>query len=83
MPDNSLDIQHLKRSSRYEVRRAFIDYYGNRFLQGDVLTFVEYQFLPYHGGYTVVFQEKVLYLQEEANAAILDSLGRYLTEIVD
>jgi hypothetical protein len=81
MPDPSLRIQVLKRSRHYRVRRAFVDFYNNRFLEGEILTFVTYQFLPYHGGYTVMFREKTLYLQEESNAEILNALGSYLVEI--
>jgi hypothetical protein len=72
------DIHSLEKSVRYRVRQDFTDYYHNRFLQGEILTFVEYHFLPYHGGYTVVFQERNLYLQEQENANILDDLADYL-----
>jgi hypothetical protein len=83
MRDASLDVQKLKRSARYRVRRAFADYYRNPCREGEILTFVEYHFLPYHGGYTLVFQERNLYLQEEENAEILNSLGTYLVQIGD
>ena len=83
MPDTPLDIHHLKAAGRYRVCRTFVDFYNNPFLEGEVLTFVAYQFLPYHGGYTVVFREKTLYLQEEINAEILDSLDTYLREITE
>lgn len=73
------NVHQLTKDSRYRVRRDFVDFYNNRFTQGDALTFVEYHFLPYHGGYTIVFKERNLYLQEEENATILDSLGDYLT----
>ena len=73
-----MEIQHLTKGSQYKVQRDFADFYGNQFSQGDILTFVEYHFVPYHGGYTIVFQEKRLYLQEEQNAQILDALGEYL-----
>ncbi|HSL42055.1 MAG TPA: DUF3601 domain-containing protein [Anaerolineales bacterium] len=81
MNDRPLDIHQLKKSVQYRIRQTFRDYYGNQFNQGEVLTFISYSFLPYHGGYTVVFQEKSLYLQEEQNAAILDSLGDYFAPV--
>lgn len=74
MRDLSLDVQHLKRSVQYQVCRTFTDYYSNPCRAGEVLTFVEYHFLPYHGGYTLVFQE-------EENADILNSLGTYFREV--
>ena len=77
MHDSPLDVRQLRKSARYRVRQTFKDYYGNPFEEGELLTFVSYSFLPYHGGYTVVFQEKTLYLQEEQNIAILDSFGDY------
>lgn len=83
MPDNSLEIQALKPSRRYRVRRAFVDFYNNPFREGEVLTFIAYHFLPYHGGYTILFREKSLYLQEEANAEILNALDMYLSEITE
>lgn len=63
----------------YEVRQDFIDYYGNRFEAGEHLTFRQRHFLPYHGGHTVVFAEKVLYLQEEQNRQIVDEFWQYFT----
>ena len=73
------NVRQFKKDARYRVRRDFADFYNNPFTQGEALTFVEYHFLPYHGGYTIVFKERHLYLQEEENATILDSLGDYLT----
>ena len=78
MQDQPSDIHQLKRSARYQVCRSFIDYYKNEFHEGEVLTYVEYHFLPYHGGYTVVFKEKSLYLHEEENVDVLNSFGAYL-----
>ena len=78
MPGSSIAIQDLKLHSQYRVLQDFVDFYQNQFRQGELLTFVESHFLPYHGGYTVVFQERTLYLQEEVNSSILGSLGDYL-----
>jgi hypothetical protein len=74
-----MDIHSLKKSAQYRVLQDFHDYYHNPFTKGEQLTFVESHFLPYHGGYTVVFKERTLYLQEEENANILDSFGEYLS----
>lgn len=77
------DIRALEKSVRYKVCRDFTDFYHNQFVRGEILTFMEYHFLPYHGGYTVIFKERNLYLQEQENANILDCLGDYLTPVID
>lgn len=73
----------MKKDSQYRVRQDFTDYYQNQFRQGELLTFVESHFLPYHGGFTLVFKEKTLYLQEEMNSNILGALGEYLRLATD
>ena len=73
-----MDIHQLTKGAKYRVQQDFVDFYGNQFVQGEILTFLEYQFVPYHGGYTIVFQEKKPYLQEEQNVQILDALDDYL-----
>lgn len=78
MNDPISDIHQLKKSARYEVCRSFMDFYKNDFREGEVLTFIEVHFLPYHGGYTIVFKEKTLYLHEQENADILDSFSTYI-----
>lgn len=55
-----------------------MDFYHNEFREDEILTFVQYHFLPYEAGYTVVFEERNLYLQEQKNANILESLEDYL-----
>ena len=83
MRDSSIAIQDLKMYSQYRVLQDFVDFYQNQFRQGELLTFVELHFLPYHGGYTLVFQERSLYLQEEANSSILGSLEDYLRLVAE
>jgi len=83
MSGSSIEIQDLKVRSQYRVLQDFVDFYQNQFRRGELLTFVESNFIPYHGGYTVVFQEKTLYLQEEVNSDILSSLGDYLRLAVE
>ena len=83
MSQAPIDIHALEKSVRYKVRRDFTDFYNNQFTEGELLTFVEYHFLPYHGGYTIIFKERNLYLQEQENASILDCLGDYLSPVID
>ena len=78
MSGSTTDIRDLRKGVQYRIQRDFADFHHNQFRQGELLTFVEFHFLPYHGGYTVVFRERTLYLQEEANLDILGSLGDYL-----
>jgi hypothetical protein len=78
MSGSSMDIRDLKKDVQYRIQQDFADFHHNQFTQGELLTFVEFHFLLYHGGYTVFFRERTLYLQEEVNADILSSLGDYL-----
>lgn len=74
-------IYGLTTECQYRVVRSFMDYYGNSFNQGDVLRFRERHFLPYHGGHTVIFEERALYLQEKVNAEILDNFSEYIIKV--
>lgn len=74
-------VYDLLQGRRYRVRRDFTDFYGGHFAAEAILTFQEYHFLPYHGGYTIQFAEQTLYLQEEENAGILQDLWTYLEAV--
>jgi hypothetical protein len=71
-------IYGLVPGEEYRVMRPFADYHGNQFRQGESLRFRERHFLPYHGGHTVVFEERSLYLQEEQDAEILANFSQYI-----
>jgi hypothetical protein len=62
----------------YQVMKSFTDHYGNEFQEGERLRFKERHFLPYHGGHTIVFEGKTLYLQEDQNSKILDNFAEYI-----
>lgn len=62
----------------YIVTKQFDDYYSGKFEAGELLTFERHHFLPYHGGYTIVFREKTIYLHEDDQAEILCNLANYL-----
>lgn len=81
MTDTSLTIDRLERSAHYQVCQTFHDFYHNLFKEGEILTFVERSFLPYHGGHTIVFKEKTLYLHEDENTDILDSFGLFFRRV--
>jgi len=80
MIDSNLSgtIYNLVPDTVYEVQQSFTDYYGGQFQQGELLRFKERHFLPYHGGHTIVFAEKSLYLQETENADILGGFSQYI-----
>jgi hypothetical protein len=65
----------------YQVQQSFTDYYGNQFQQSERLRFRERHFLPYHGGHTIVFVERSLYLQETENAVILANFSQYIARV--
>ena len=72
-------IYTLEKGAAYVVTKTFTDFYGNVFSPGEVLTYDERHFVPYHGGHTIVFRERRLYLQEEENREFIDSFGDYLS----
>jgi hypothetical protein len=74
-----IDIYTLEKGSVYVVNKMFTDFYGNIFSPGETLTYVERHFLPYEGGHTIVFAERSIYLQEEANRDIIDRFADYLS----
>jgi Domain of unknown function (DUF3601) len=72
-------IYNLEKGAAYVVQSEFTDFYGNVFSPGEVLTYAERHFLPYHGGHTIVFRERSIYLQEEENSDLIDSFAEYLS----
>ena len=67
--------------SEYQVMQTFTDYYKNQFQRGELLRFKERHFLPYHGGHTIMFDLRTLYLQEDENAAILSNFSDYISRL--
>jgi hypothetical protein len=74
-----LSIYTLEKGVVYTVTKSFRDYQNNAFSEGERLTFVGQEFLPYHGGHTIMFKERNLYLQEDINRDFIDSFHEYLT----
>jgi ubiquinone/menaquinone biosynthesis C-methylase UbiE len=71
-------VYDLVRGAEYVVRESFTDYHGQSFGAGERLRFRERHFLPYHGGHTLVFEPRTIYLQEDDQSHILSHLPRYL-----
>ena len=74
-----VDIYTLEKGATYVVNKMFTDFYGNVFSPGEMLTYAERHFLPYHGGHTIIFNERNIYLQEDENQDIIDSFADYLS----
>lgn len=74
-------VYGLVQGAEYQVVQTFTDYYKNEFQLGERLRFKERHFLPYHGGHTIIFDQRPLYLQEEENAAILTDFSDYIARI--
>lgn len=72
-------IYALEPGARYRVLKSFVDYHGNGFEGGEVLVFQRRSFVPYHGGHTLFFESRAIYLQETENAEILERFEEYLT----
>jgi Domain of unknown function (DUF3601) len=82
-PDPALEgtVYGMMPGREYQVMRPFMDHYGNLFEQGERLRFKQRHFLPYHGGHTILFEERALYLQEDQNTEILDHFLDYFALI--
>jgi|GEM_PF-1438773 len=65
----------------YRVIQSFTDHYANLFQRGELLRFKERHFLPYHGGHTIVFEEKSLYLQDSENEELLANFSDYVERV--
>ena len=71
-------VGDLRAGRRYVVIQSFTDYHGGRFEAGERLTFKRHDYLPYHGGTTVEFEERTVYLQDEENADVLTRIWAYV-----
>ena len=71
-------VYDLREGRQYVVVQNFTDYHGGRFEAGERLTFKRHDYLPYHGGHTVEFEERTVYLQDEENADVLGRLWSYI-----
>ena len=77
------DFQHLHIGRRYIVVEAFNDYDGAVHPVGEAWTYLGHAFLPYEDGLTLSIDPGGsirLQWRAEAQAAIIDSLDRYVTD---
>jgi hypothetical protein len=71
-------VNDFRAGRRYVVVQGFTDYHGGRFEAGERLTFKSHNFVPYHGGHVLEFEERAVYLQEEENADVLTRIWAYI-----
>jgi hypothetical protein len=74
-------VYGLVPGAQYQVVQTFEDYYKNEFQRGDLLRFKERHYLPYHGGHTIIFDQRSLYLQDDENSAVLSNFSEYITRV--
>lgn len=76
-PRESVTVDTMVAGARYRVVRDFLDFDGTPFRAGTVLTFVDYSYFPYDGGYTIRFAEAGMRLAEIApdNEPVLANAG--------
>lgn len=75
---NPTSVYALEPGVVYVVIKPLVDYHKGEFKIGELLTYQGHSFLPYHGGYTIFFREKAMYLQENDHAEILFGMSEYL-----
>lgn len=74
-------VGDLRAGRQYAVVQSFTDYHGGRFEAGERLTFRRHDFLPYHGGHTLEFEERTVYLQEDDNSEVLARIWAYIEPV--
>ncbi len=76
----SLHFSRMKPGEQYRVLQSFTDFDGQLIEAGRTLTFNEYNYFPYDGGYTVFFEETIVRLAEISteNREVLKALDSYL-----
>jgi len=74
-------VYGLQAGTEYRVMQPFSDFHGGQFARDERLHFKRRNFLPYHGGHTIEFDERTLYLQEDANCDILGDFARYIARV--
>ena len=80
-PEANGTVNDLRAGRRYVVARSFDDFRGGRFEAGERLTFRRYDYVPYHGGHVLEFEERAAHLQDEANAEVLTRIWAYIEPV--
>jgi hypothetical protein len=74
-------VKDLRAGRPYRVIRSFDDYHGGRFEAGERLTFRKWDYVPYHDGYVLEFEERDVHLHGEQNADVLARIWAYIEPV--
>jgi hypothetical protein len=74
-----INIWTLKPGAAIRIVKTFQDGAGNEFAEGRILHFTHRNYLPYHSGHTVYFQEETMWLcdNDETSAIVENQNGEY------
>ena len=72
-------IWRLAPGAAIRIVKTFRDCYGAEFAEGTILHFTHRDYLPYHNGHTVYFQEATMYLcdNDDTSAVVRNLEGEY------
>lgn len=71
-----LNIWNLAPGAAIRIVKTFRDCTGTEFVEGTTLHYTHRNYLPYHSGHTVFFQEATMYLcDNDDTSAIVENLG--------
>ena len=70
----TVNIRSLKPGAAIRIMKTFRDCAHNEFAVGRILHFTRRDYLPYHSGHTVYFQEAAMYLcDDDETSAIVEN----------
>jgi len=79
-----INVWNLKPGSAIRIVKTFQDYHGKEFAEGTNLHVIRRDYLPYHNGHTIFFQEATMYLcdNDDTSAIVRNEADEYfiLTE---
>src|SRR5262249_24156978 len=82
-----VNVWNLEPGAAIRIVKTLRDCRGNEFAEGRILHFTGRNYVPYHSGHTVYFQEATMYLcdDDETSAIVQNRDGEYfvLTEQSD
>ncbi len=72
-------LDGLSKGQKIKVIKGFIDFDHDKIEAGRILTFNEYSYFPYDGGYTFQFEEGTIRLAEidAENERVLNNFSEY------
>ena len=71
-----VNVWNLTPGAAIRIVKTFRDCNGAEFAEGTILHFTRRDYLPYHSGHTVYFQEMTMYLCDDDDTfAIVQNLG--------